>query len=597
MTISTLPISTTEHGAVTDPADIHEAFHYVTSSDPGAVGAGKYWLDTTITSRPKLKRRNAGNTSWDEVAASDTFNVLDYGALGDASHDDLTNIQDAIDAAAATGVQATVFLPTTSDYYKVTGTLVLTEKVQLLGDGVAWNTTGRGARIHSTSTTLPVIQLGNKSTDPGAAYKEGFALCNLLITGGLYGIACYYGVTHCDLERVQVTSQATGGAAVYIEGWIEKWRVEHCSFFGPTSGTAWKHAHVNGDGGFCYMDKVKFCQVEIAGGTNGMKFEFTVGDQIVFENVHISSTTSHGFYWDGGMGGVAFIACTTEGVGTGGKSNRTTGTITTGTASLVVASATGYAIADNITVQGAGSFGRDLYTVIDNIAGTTFTLHDNAGTSVTSLGVTNATADCFYFTNSIFAASSASFIGCWLQGEGASGHNRYAVNGATSFGFTFVGCYGDSNDIPVYDPDMVHTQIGGALAWRVPSSVAGHNMRGTSLSSTRAGTGAPKRSMLSTAPGGDLTIVLRDSNDAATGTFGVLEVRKNNPNRDQLFTIDSNNDVIQTRADGKLKSYGYAFIDPKANPGTCVKGDLNVNASGELYVCSATNTWTKVGSQ
>lgn len=42
---------------------LHEPFQYVQSTNPGAVGAGKYWLDTS--SDPYvLKRRNPSNSSW-----------------------------------------------------------------------------------------------------------------------------------------------------------------------------------------------------------------------------------------------------------------------------------------------------------------------------------------------------------------------------------------------------------------------------------------------------------------------------------------------------------------------------------------------------
>lgn len=50
--------------------ELHESFHYVASSDPGAVGAGKYWLDTTTATSPILKRRNAANDGWDTVGSA-----------------------------------------------------------------------------------------------------------------------------------------------------------------------------------------------------------------------------------------------------------------------------------------------------------------------------------------------------------------------------------------------------------------------------------------------------------------------------------------------------------------------------------------------
>jgi len=56
------------HSSLTG-TDLHEAFHYVQTSDPGAVGAGKYWLDTS-SSPYQLKRRNAGDSAWVTVGSS-----------------------------------------------------------------------------------------------------------------------------------------------------------------------------------------------------------------------------------------------------------------------------------------------------------------------------------------------------------------------------------------------------------------------------------------------------------------------------------------------------------------------------------------------
>lgn len=54
-----------QHSNLTAPAAIHPAA-YVSSSDPGAVGANKLWIDTT-TSSYRVKIRNAGNTAWSTV--------------------------------------------------------------------------------------------------------------------------------------------------------------------------------------------------------------------------------------------------------------------------------------------------------------------------------------------------------------------------------------------------------------------------------------------------------------------------------------------------------------------------------------------------
>ena len=65
----------------------------------------------------------------------------------------------------------------------------------------------------------------------------------------------------------------------------------------------------------------------------------------------------------------------------------TTGGITSGTNSLVLASATGYAIGRLIRVVGAGVGGLDLYTDITNLVGLTATLRGNAGTTVVGAAV------------------------------------------------------------------------------------------------------------------------------------------------------------------------------------------------------------------
>src|SRR5581483_10199931 len=44
--------------------DLHEFAHYVQPTDPGAVGPGLYWLDTSSAAIYVLRRRNAGNSAW-----------------------------------------------------------------------------------------------------------------------------------------------------------------------------------------------------------------------------------------------------------------------------------------------------------------------------------------------------------------------------------------------------------------------------------------------------------------------------------------------------------------------------------------------------
>lgn len=50
--------------------NLHRAFHYEQDADPGAVGAGKYWLDTNSGPPRALWRRNAGDSGWDSVGTA-----------------------------------------------------------------------------------------------------------------------------------------------------------------------------------------------------------------------------------------------------------------------------------------------------------------------------------------------------------------------------------------------------------------------------------------------------------------------------------------------------------------------------------------------
>lgn len=50
--------------------NLHRAFHYEQDADPGAVGAGKYWLDTNSGPPRAVWRRNSTDTGWDAVGTA-----------------------------------------------------------------------------------------------------------------------------------------------------------------------------------------------------------------------------------------------------------------------------------------------------------------------------------------------------------------------------------------------------------------------------------------------------------------------------------------------------------------------------------------------
>lgn len=588
-------------------------------------------------------------TGWRNDLGPRGLSVDAFGAAGDGLTDDSDAIHHTIDVATVIGYS----VPIDFGAKEYCCNLALIENTTLRGIKLYRGSGAHGTRLRGFSNTLPTVQLAPGTTGSvtagsnqltvvstrgfviggtilvrgaGAAgafftgtitainglvitlsanasttvtnamvtlntYRTGFEIADMQILGGKYGIASFAAANHIELRNVAVGSQVSAG--VYFEGWVEKMLVQHCDFTAPGVGTgyAWQHARTNGPGNLCYIDKVNFRLCEFAGGVNAVRFEVFIGDEISWMNCRFNSCSSHGFYWDGGCNAMAFYTCTTEGVGQGGKNNRTTGDITTGTNSLVVASATGYVVGDAITVQGAGAFGADLFSVVDVIAGTTLTLHDNASTTVTGLAVTNATADCYFFNNTNGQPSGVAWYASWVAGEGTGGKQRYAINAEKAFSFVVNACI-SANNIPIYDPNITVFSSGGQVTHRRPFTLAGHPMRYNVFAGPGAGE-VLAHTMLVSPPGKPSIMVLRDSLDNMTGTFDNFEVRKNDPNKTRLLRVEGTTfDVVQERSTGKLRSFGTMYIDPKANPATCTKGEMNIGTDGKLYVCSATNTWT-----
>lgn len=83
-----------QHNSLTGTHAVHP-FAFKQSTDPGAVGAGKGWVDTSSGPPYSLKIRNAANTGWDAVGATSGGTV----AAADVTYAGSTNL-------AATNVEA-----------------------------------------------------------------------------------------------------------------------------------------------------------------------------------------------------------------------------------------------------------------------------------------------------------------------------------------------------------------------------------------------------------------------------------------------------------------------------------------------------------
>jgi hypothetical protein len=197
-----------------------------------------------------IKESGSGNTGWIPfVSASATalvFNVKDYGAIGNGIADDTTAIQNCINAAQT--AHGTVYIP--HGTYKITSTLVITNAVNVVGEGVQpWygsidsdpNKTGST----SYATTIPmeapyllgsVIAMATSGTDAisittngravnlkdfGIKFTESIAFRN---TGhGIYALPVAmsdtlpdWGVIGARWDNVQVWGHAGDKYAFYL---------------------------------------------------------------------------------------------------------------------------------------------------------------------------------------------------------------------------------------------------------------------------------------------------------------------------------------------------------------------------------------------
>jgi len=139
------------------------------------------------------------------------FNVKDFGAFGDNSHNDTTAIQNAINAAGA----ATVYFP--AGTYKVNALLTVASAGQNWrgeGDLSIISSTNAAAAVSFNAKSyvsimrMKIVTTGTIGIDL-PTLSHNFEIYAVHITGattaGINAAACYYGeISHCDLDTNEI---------------------------------------------------------------------------------------------------------------------------------------------------------------------------------------------------------------------------------------------------------------------------------------------------------------------------------------------------------------------------------------------------------
>lgn len=467
---------------------------------------------------------------------SASFNVKAYGAIGDGVINDVAAIQSAIDAAVAAG-GGTVEFPVGS--FKVNTPIQLKPGVFLRG---------AGSSPSAGNVTKLLGQAGqNVIALPSSGANVGCGVENLMISGGLNGIyapaAASYD-TYLRLRDLHIAGPSQ--SCIEVLARIEEWDLAKVSLYAGQYGFRYNGAR---------MDKCHFTDVECKQQSiNG--FNITVSEfsgACTWDGLILHNSAQHGFVAKATAGNIRswlFLNPYAEGTGSSGKSNRTTGSVTTGTTALTVADATGLAQNDPIVVAGAGLNGADLFTTIAAIAGTAVTLAAAAGTTVTTAPVTNASSDEFFFDTPSLAAD-ITVIGALFQGDSGGGHVRYSIHtGGIANSLSLIGC----NFVqPVYDPLRV-THVLGRSNVRQPANFLNYNL--THPTFAGPGAGEMVRTLIPSPPGRDVVLALRDSADNTGGSFGNLEVRRNDGNKTAF--VQANATTMDLRTRGRILEQGLA---------------------------------------
>lgn len=498
-----------------------------------------------------------------------------WGAVGDGVTNDTTAIQDAINAISGTGGALTggvvSFLPVA---YKVTA-LTLKEDVHLVGVGGIGDETSDGTWLIGTTgssvITFEVINSGSCTNT---------VIDGVSISGGDNCLVSNNQTVWFHLRNVRFSGPVE--ACISTRGFIQQWFFDTVDLQSGKYG--WRHQNLTGTGSPAannLIDKSSFVNLRVGGQSeSGIFLEFPTANNLRWASLFTDNCTKYGFYADGGASFWTFEGVSNEQNHKNGQKVITTGSITSGTNTLTVASGVGIANGDTITIRGAAANGRDLETTVSSGGGTVnIVTAANASNTVTSLDVTNALYDNFRFNNTIGTAARVTFIGFEGDTGVASDNVRYDINLTGGSDFVFIGS--SLSQRGIYDPGQDFTFIGSTGEHKLPLLETVANYRSTTL---------PRRGKASNIPsteGGNLVLALVDSAANGSGTYGDIQFRKFNAARNRIGGINGTTGLFDcahrirpgafgnsTGATLDIGSRGIAFGNAVPTAGTWNTGDV-----------------------
>lgn len=412
--------------------------------------------------------------------------------------------------------------------YKINSTINLTRDSILLGD-YRYNALHRP----NINFAASIIGIQTPSTDP-ATEICGILIKGLHFDGGAIQLNVPNGAVGLSIKDTKF--HAPTDKCIHAQAFNQEWFFDNVECEGGNYGIHITET-VGTSGAPSLLDKCNFKDLYIhQQAVNGILVRVAVSTTVVWNKLVVIRAAQDGMVIDGSIRNWTFIETNNEGNGYTGTARTlaTTGSITTGTPTLTVASATGFAIGNTLTVHGAGVNGADLYSVINNIVGTVITLANNASTTRFTVDVTKQLYSDLKVTATIANSSGLTFIG------GAYGNENNPTVAGLRYGIDLAGCisagfFNTASSLrPIYDPNCGASAICyfNSCFVRHPEPGVGETFGGILL-----GVQSP-RSMIISPNGYPLVLALRDNNGAGTGLFNNIEAWKWDSNRTRFWYIE-----------------------------------------------------------